>query len=1005
MTNSKKKLLRGFVFTSTGMVVLLLLLYKKILIYMNDKTEVNFFLKILGIFEVTFGKTLLFVVFSLIFFGLVQIYTTKSKIKVDKGKLYAYITLFLSMSLYYTKKYIGVQLSKDFFEAGRQLLEIGFNTGKYPQSGGLIGSFLAFPFYQIIHIKLISTILLVLITVSVLFLFKDFILFGVWLLVALAKYYKSDDYKKKLKILRAKKIVEKKEQKDFKNAHREQMKEKIIESRKKKLSFELAKKIDPENSGNKELYNKKELEKKEREWLEYLDSVEREKILRNEEKKAAKENARLEDNDTEESLNEKYETFKKESQLQPKANGNGVIKISDLKELDVQNVQNTKFNNNDQGKEFFEDYPERSSKNLDLEYAKYPDYGTYEQEQDYDTEIPDMTGENTVDTTEDAGEDFENPYVTSYFNIANPARHNNHDEYETYVPEIPSVDEFSREENSYKNHGNDDKNDGYDEYDAYAGAEKAGNDSPFEFPEFNPVFSGDSVEKSSGVNEKTNVSNFENINIEKPVIKSDSNGNYGGFSNNKGPYSNNFDTSVHGGTPDHMLHDISIDDIFVETEPDESKRKEIETQILENVGHLELVLKEFGIDAKVVDYQRGPTITRYEITIPKGIRVSRVTALADDIAMNLSAESIRIEAPIPGKNTIGIETPNRVKEPVYFSNLIRSEELKGKDSLKIILGKNIVGKDKIIDIAKMPHLLIAGQTGSGKSVAVNTLVASLITKKSHKEVKFIMVDPKMVELMPFNGIPHLLLPVIIDPKQASIALKWAVIEMENRYRTLMEAGVRNIKSYNELPRVEKMPYIVIIIDELADLMLVAASSVEESIARIAQKARAIGIHLVVATQRPSTDVITGMIKANLPSRISFALRSQIDSRTILDTPGAEKLLGKGDMLLLESGSSKLERIQGAFISDEEVHKLTNQLRANYKTEYKEDILTELESDIEKDELFDEAVEVVRQEGKVSISLVQRKLKIGFNRASRICEQLMEYGIISEDKQVLLDEDE
>ena len=430
----------------------------------------------------------------------------------------------------------------------------------------------------------------------------------------------------------------------------------------------------------------------------------------------------------------------------------------------------------------------------------------------------------------------------------------------------------------------------------------------------------------------------------------------------------------------------------------------MEKVIEENVTHLESVLKEFGIDATVVDYQRGPTITRYELIIPRGIRVNKVTALADDIAMNLSAESIRIEAPIPGKNTIGIETPNKVKEPVYFANLVRNKELDEKGSLKIILGKDIVGRDKIIDIAKMPHLLIAGQTGSGKSVAVNTLVASLISKRSFKEVKFIMVDPKMVELMPFNGIPHLLLPVIIDPKQASIALKWAVAEMENRYRMLMEVGVRNIQSYNEIKGVEKMPFIIIIIDELADLMMVAAGSVEESIARIAQKARAIGIHLVVATQRPSTDVITGMIKANLPSRISFALRSQIDSRTILDSPGAEKLLGKGDMLLLESGSSKLERIQGAFISDDEVHKLTSKLKESYKTNYNEEILLELENDVEKDELFNEAVEVIRQEGKASISLIQRKLKIGFNRASRIYEQLMECGIINEDKQVMMDED-
>ena len=304
----------------------------------------------------------------------------------------------------------------------------------------------------------------------------------------------------------------------------------------------------------------------------------------------------------------------------------------------------------------------------------------------------------------------------------------------------------------------------------------------------------------------------------------------------------------------------------------------------------------------------------------------------------------------------------------------------------------------------MPHLLIAGQTGSGKSVSVNTLISTLISKKSEKEVKFIMVDPKMVELMPYNDIPHLLVPVIIDTEQAAIALKWAVNEMEKRYKQLMENGVRNIKGYNALSYVEKMPYIVIIIDELADLMMVASKSVEESIARIAQKARAVGIHLVVATQRPSTDVITGMIKANLPSRISFALRSQIDSRTILDTSGAEKLLGQGDMLLLANGSSKLERIQGAYISDEEVKNLTDTLKTTKKVEYKNEILEEPEEEInDTDPFFENAINIIKQEkNKISITLLQKKLKIGFPRASRIYDQLKESGIISYDDQIITD---
>ena len=446
----------------------------------------------------------------------------------------------------------------------------------------------------------------------------------------------------------------------------------------------------------------------------------------------------------------------------------------------------------------------------------------------------------------------------------------------------------------------------------------------------------------------------------------------------------------------------SIAEIFKSKPMDFKKKEQIEKSIRENVSHLENVLKEFGVEAKVVNYEYGPTITRYEIIIPKGVKVSKVTGLSDDIAMNLAAESIRIEAPIPGKNTIGIETPNKIKEAVHFSNIIKNKEL-DTGELKVILGKDIVGRDKFIDIAKMPHLLIAGQTGSGKSVAVNTLISTLISKKSENEVKFIMVDPKMVELMPYNDIPHLLVPVIIDPHQAAIALKWAVNEMENRYKKLMENGVRNIKGYNTLSYVEKMPYIVIIIDELADLMMVASGSVEESIARIAQKARAVGIHLVVATQRPSTDVITGMIKANLPSRISFALRSQIDSRTILDSAGAEKLLGQGDMLLLANGSSKLQRIQGAYISDDEVKELTNTLKSAKKVKYRNEILEEIEdetSDI--DPFFENAVNIVKQEEKVSISMLQRKLKVGFNRASRIYDQLKEHGIINYDNQTIGD---
>lgn len=449
--------------------------------------------------------------------------------------------------------------------------------------------------------------------------------------------------------------------------------------------------------------------------------------------------------------------------------------------------------------------------------------------------------------------------------------------------------------------------------------------------------------------------------------------------------------------PNIMDDDLkkSIEEVFVYRKVDEQEKIKMKKEINENIRKLEKVLKEFGVDAKVVDYATGPTITRYEITIPTGVRVNKVTQLSDEISMYLEAESVRFEAPIPGKATIGIETPNKIKENVYFSNLIHDKDLENGE-LSVVLGKNIVGKDKIIDIAKMPHLLIAGQTGSGKSVAINTIVSTLISKKSPDEVKFILVDPKMVELMPYNGIPHLLVPVIIDPEQAAIALKWAVSEMEDRYKRLAEVGIRNIKSYNKMMPNYKMPYIVIIIDELADLMMVSANSVETSIARIAQKARAVGIHLIVATQRPSTDVITGMIKANLPSRISFALRSQIDSRTILDQIGAEKLLGKGDMLLLENGSSKLERIQGAYISDEEVLNLTTVLKSKTTVNYNMDILEAKEDEETQDPYYIKALEIVEKtEDKVSISMLQRELKIGFNRASRLNEELKNNGILDD----------
>lgn len=443
-----------------------------------------------------------------------------------------------------------------------------------------------------------------------------------------------------------------------------------------------------------------------------------------------------------------------------------------------------------------------------------------------------------------------------------------------------------------------------------------------------------------------------------------------------------------------------IDSIFVHKSMDEQKKKEMIDIIEKNIIDLENVLKKFKIDAKVVNYAVGPTITRYELTIPLGTSVKKVLSLSDDIALNLAAESLRIEAPIPGKSAIGIEIPNKIKEPVYFSNLINSKEFDNK-ILPVVVGKNVVGEDKILDIVKMPHLLIAGTTGSGKSVFINSIISSLISKKSYDEVKFIMIDPKMVELSSYNDIPHLLLPVIIEPEKASIALKWAVNEMERRYKYLSDLNLKDIKKHNEIYSNNKLPYIVIVIDELADLMMVASNSVEISIARIAQKARAIGIHLIVATQRPSTDVVTGMIKANLPSRISFTLRSNVDSRTILDQIGAEKLLGNGDMLLLENGTAKLERIQGAYILDDEINKITSVLKNSIKVEYDYSILEEDEEE-KLDPLFNKVVEYLENKDieKITISMIQQKFSVGYNRASNLVSSLRERAIIDDNNYIL-----
>ena len=428
---------------------------------------------------------------------------------------------------------------------------------------------------------------------------------------------------------------------------------------------------------------------------------------------------------------------------------------------------------------------------------------------------------------------------------------------------------------------------------------------------------------------------------------------------------------------------------------------------------LQKTLYSFGVSAKVENVSVGPAITRYEVKPAEGVRVSKIANLADDIALSLAAESIRIEAPIPGKQAVGIEIPNKENEVVHLRDIIETEEfINHKSKLALALGKNVGGEAVIADVAKMPHVLIAGSTGSGKSVCINTLITSILYKAKPNEVKLLMVDPKVVELSVYNGIPHLLIPVVTDPKKAAGALAWAVQEMVNRYSLFANKGVRDIKGYNAAIEKEggtgKLPQIVIIIDELADLMMVAAKDVEDAICRLAQMARAAGMHLVIATQRPSVDVITGIIKANIPSRIAFAVSSQVDSRTILDTVGAEKLLGKGDMLFYPSGASKPTRVQGSFVSDSEVEKIVDFLKFNGgEAKYNEDIIESIEksnssdkeidqaeADSDTDPLLMDAIDTVVETGQASTSFIQRRFKVGYARAGRIIDQMEERGIIS-----------
>jgi S-DNA-T family DNA segregation ATPase FtsK/SpoIIIE len=461
-------------------------------------------------------------------------------------------------------------------------------------------------------------------------------------------------------------------------------------------------------------------------------------------------------------------------------------------------------------------------------------------------------------------------------------------------------------------------------------------------------------------------------------------------------------------------------------EPQKSAGRLTERQLSDNARLLEAKLKDFNVDGQVVDVLSGPVITMYEYRPAPGVKISKVAGLSDDLAMNLKAEAIRIVAPLPGKAALGVEIPNPDREIVYLKEVVDSPVFTdAKSLLSVVLGVDTMGEPMVADLAKMPHLLIAGATGAGKSVGLNAIIMSILLKAAPDQVRFLMIDPKRIELTLYKELPHLIYPVISDPKEANTALKWAVADMEQRYKLLAEKGVRNIDQYNrkiareieeyhkrkaaqpaegeagseEDPPPEPLPYLVVIIDELADLMVVSAKEVETSITRLAQMARAAGIHLILATQRPSVDVLTGVIKANMPTRISFQVSSKIDSRTILDSVGAEKLLGRGDMLYLPPGTGKIQRVHGAYVSEEETQRITDYIRAQRGPDY----LTELElpsesgdgegEDQEYDEKYDEAVELVTQSGKASISLIQRHLRIGYNRAARIIEVMEKEGVV------------
>ena len=459
---------------------------------------------------------------------------------------------------------------------------------------------------------------------------------------------------------------------------------------------------------------------------------------------------------------------------------------------------------------------------------------------------------------------------------------------------------------------------------------------------------------------------------------------------------------------DYRLPTLDLLDV-----PPPPEVRQIKENLEDNARILEDTLGDFGIVAKVTDIERGPIITRYELEPAPGVKLSRIVNLSDDIALSMKAQSVRILAPIPGKDRVGIEVPNSQGSFVYLEEVFASNEFQNtKTALTLALGKDITGRPIITDLDDMPHLLIAGTTGSGKTVCVNSLILSLLFKNSPTDLKFVMIDPKMVELMPFNGLPHLLCPVVTDSKKAYTALNWVVGEMEERYRLLSKAGTRNIEAYNE--KQEKIPYIIVIVDEFADLMTVARDQTETAVQRLAQLARAVGIHLILATQRPSVNVITGVIKANLPARISFKVASKVDSRTVLDMNGADKLLGKGDMLFLRPGDSRPIRIQGTLISDKEIERVVAFIKSQAEPVYDEEILKEQQkggvNNNDKDEFYNEAVKVVMESNQASVSILQRRMRLGYTRAARIIDMMEIEGLVgpfegSKPRRILIDRDE